>query len=113
LFLLRGVNQEELILADAEKAVREATSRGKSKRLAAAEIGDVFGIAIEGGSAAEPATPSAMEVVPEAKPRKSRRATKPAKASMKRRAKADGDGAPAVKKKVAKKTAKQREARAK
>ena len=113
LFLLRGVNQEELILADAEKAVREATSRGKSKRLAAAEIGDVFGIALEGESAAEPAAPSAVEVVPETKPHKSRRAKKPAKASAKRGARAAGDGAPAVKKKVAKKTAKRRGGRAK
>ena len=47
LFTLRGVNHEELIEADAEKAVAAATSRGKSKRLAADEIGDVFGIEID------------------------------------------------------------------
>ena len=35
LFLLRGVNHEELIEADAEAAVADATARGKSKRLAA------------------------------------------------------------------------------
>ena len=50
LFTLRGVNHEELIAADAEKAVAAATSRGKSKRLAAAEIGEVFGIDLDGGS---------------------------------------------------------------
>ena len=44
LFILRGVNHEELIAADAEKAVAAATSRGKSKRLAAADVGEVFGI---------------------------------------------------------------------
>ena len=54
LFTLRGVNHEELIAADAEKAVAAATSRGKSKRLAAAEIGDVFGIEIDAGSAETP-----------------------------------------------------------
>ena len=47
LFTLRGVNHEELIEADAEKAVAAATSRGKSKRLAADEIGTVFGIEID------------------------------------------------------------------
>ena len=48
LFAFRGVNHEELIAADAEKAVAKATSRGKSKRLATAEIGEVFGIEIDG-----------------------------------------------------------------
>jgi hypothetical protein len=47
LFTLRGVNHEELIEADAEKAVAAATSRSKSQRLAANEIGAVFGIEID------------------------------------------------------------------
>ena len=50
LFTLRGVDHEELIAADAEKAVAAATSRGKSKRLAAGDIGDVFGIEIDAGN---------------------------------------------------------------
>ena len=50
LFTLRGVDHEELIAADAEKAVAAATSRGKSKRLAADDIGAVFGIEIDAGS---------------------------------------------------------------
>jgi uncharacterized Zn finger protein len=54
LFTLRGVNHEELIRADAEKAVTAATARGKSKRLAASEIGDVFGIEFASGDAVEP-----------------------------------------------------------
>lgn len=49
LFVLRGVNHEELIETDAEKAVAAATSRGKSKRLAAQDIGGVFGIEIDAG----------------------------------------------------------------
>ncbi len=55
LFALRGVNHDELIAADAEKAVAAATSRGKSKRLATAEIGEVFGIDLDsdGRTAAE------------------------------------------------------------
>ena len=44
LFTLRGVNHEELIEADAEKAVAAVTSRGKSKRIAEGDLGDVFGI---------------------------------------------------------------------
>ena len=47
LFTLRGVDHEELIAADAEKAVAAATSRGKSKRLAAADLGEVFGIELD------------------------------------------------------------------
>jgi uncharacterized Zn finger protein len=47
LFTLRGVNHEELIEANAEQAVAAATSRGKSKRLAADEIDAVFGIELD------------------------------------------------------------------
>ncbi|MCL4190797.1 MAG: hypothetical protein KJZ87_03550 [Thermoguttaceae bacterium] len=46
LFLLRGVDHQEIIAADAEQAVTEATSRGKSKRLSAGALADVFGIEI-------------------------------------------------------------------
>jgi uncharacterized Zn finger protein len=52
LFTLRGVDHEELIAADAEKAMAAATSGGKSKRLAAEELGDVFGIEIDTGETA-------------------------------------------------------------
>ena len=38
LFTLRGVNHEELIEADAAQAVATVTSRGKAKRLAAADL---------------------------------------------------------------------------
>jgi uncharacterized Zn finger protein len=54
LFTLRGVNHEDLIQSDAEQAVAAATSRGKSKRLATSEIGEVFGIEIDAGSAETP-----------------------------------------------------------
>ncbi len=47
LFELRGVDHEEMIAADAEMAVAAATSRGKSKRLTAGDLGDVFGIEID------------------------------------------------------------------
>ena len=55
LFQLRGVNHEELIEADAEKAVAGATKRGKSKRLAVADLSDVFGIELDGGGQNVPA----------------------------------------------------------
>lgn len=56
LFLLRGVNHEELIDTDAEVAVSAATRSGKSKRLADDELADVFGIDIDAGAPAETAT---------------------------------------------------------
>ena len=59
LFALRGVDHEELIAADAEKAVAAATSRGKSKRLAVEELSDVFGIEIDmGNGEAAPGKPA-------------------------------------------------------
>jgi uncharacterized Zn finger protein len=47
LFKLRGVDHEELIAADAEAAVSAATASGKSKRLAAGDLSDVFGIDLD------------------------------------------------------------------
>ena len=47
LFLLRGVDQEELIAADTEQAVAAATTRGQSRRLAEDDLGDVFGIDLD------------------------------------------------------------------
>jgi uncharacterized Zn finger protein len=68
LFLLRGVDHEELIAADAEKAVLAATTRGKSKRLANANLDEVFGIDLDGADespangAAHAATPRSRRV---------------------------------------------------
>ena len=70
LFLLRGVNHEELIEADAEAAVAGATARGKSKRLAAADLSDVFGIEIEAGAANAPAADASEGRKPQAKMKK-------------------------------------------
>ena len=47
LFALRGVDHEELIAIDAEAAVSAATASGKSKRLAASDLSDVFGIDLD------------------------------------------------------------------
>lgn len=54
LFKLRGVDHEELIAADAETAVSAATASGKSKRLAAGELSEVFGIDLEASIAGGP-----------------------------------------------------------
>jgi uncharacterized Zn finger protein len=80
LFLLRGVDHAEMIQADAEEAVAAATSRGKSKRLAASEIGTVFGIDLEPVAGEDSRKKNAAKA-------KSRR-----KASARRSAKAKADG---------------------
>ncbi len=83
LFTLRGVDHEELIAADAEKAVAAATSRGKSKRLAAGDISDVFGIEIDAGNTdASPADAPANKgqdaaVAKKPRAKKTKSATKP------------------------------------
>jgi uncharacterized Zn finger protein len=109
LFLLRGVNQEELIQADAEKAVRAATSRGKSKRLAAAEIDEVFGITLQPEATADSAEQRATEIVPNKKSARSRPAKTRAKSPAGQKSPSKGKVRPPVKKKaVAKKKAKGR-----
>jgi len=55
LFTLRDVNHEELIDTDAEAAVGAATRSGKSKRLAADDLSDVFGIEIDAVHSADSA----------------------------------------------------------
>lgn len=55
LFSLRGVDHEELILADTEESIEEATRGGKSKRVAQDELADVFGIDLDNGY--EPSPP--------------------------------------------------------
>jgi uncharacterized Zn finger protein len=47
LFLLRGVDHEELITVDAEQAVGAAVNGRNGKRLARNDLSDVFGIEIE------------------------------------------------------------------
>ncbi len=89
LFALRGVDHEELIAADAEEAVTAATRRGKSKRLADSELGDVFGIDLGAEAASPPAKESsngeaAASPTGAARPAKSRTARR-AKTATKRR----------------------------
>ena len=63
LFQLRGVDHEELIDTDVGAAVSAATSSsGKSKRLAADELSDVFGIELDAGRPDEPPPTKAGKV---------------------------------------------------
>ncbi len=49
LFLLRGVDHEELIGAHAEAAVHEAVARtGRARRIAESDLGEIFGVEFEG-----------------------------------------------------------------
>jgi uncharacterized Zn finger protein len=125
LFLLRGVNHEELIAADAEAALSAATTGGHSKQLAAGELADVFGIELdapgpEHGAGLEPScnaepSSSAAPSLPGASAKKAKRSSrKPAKKKAvkagvqqagKKRAK---KRAKKTVKKTAKKTAKKR-----
>ncbi|OHB68057.1 MAG: hypothetical protein A2V70_18850 [Planctomycetes bacterium RBG_13_63_9] len=84
LFTLRGVNHEELIDADAEAAVGAATRRSKSKRLAADDLSDVFGIEIDD----DPTTDStdSVHTAPRKTPKKrAHRATRKVKKPAKRK----------------------------
>jgi uncharacterized Zn finger protein len=47
LFLLRGVDPDELIGAHAEEAVHDAVARGKGRRIAEADLAEVFGVEFE------------------------------------------------------------------
>lgn len=79
LFLLRGVDHQEIISADAEQAVAEATSRGKSKRLSAGALADVFGIEIHTSDAE-----ADSESVPPASGSERATATKPSRSRTRR-----------------------------
>jgi uncharacterized Zn finger protein len=102
LFALRGVDHEELIAADAEKALAAATSSGKSKRLEADDIGSVFGIEIEDGNMAtgNASADSGQGESPAKKPRAKKAMSKTEKEHV---AKASGKGRRAAGK-TAKKT---------
>ena len=103
LFTLRGVDHEELIAADAEQAVAAATSRGKSKRLAASDLGEVFGIEIDTGNADAPSSdPPSNDRQGKAAAKKVRAKKARSKVGDKKVAKAKGK----VKKVAAGKTAK-------
>jgi uncharacterized Zn finger protein len=81
LFLLRGVDHEELISADAEEAVSKATSRGTSKRLDSNSIGDIFGIDLEVGQVSRDDDP---EPKADSKPKTAKKKTAKKKTAKKK-----------------------------
>ena len=106
LFTLRGVNHDELIATDAEAAVGAATRSGKSKRLAADDLSDVFGIEIDAGHSADSADSARATPRKKAK-KKARPATQKAKKTTnKKTPKKKSARRPAKKKPAKKKSAK-------
>jgi uncharacterized Zn finger protein len=104
LFKLRGVDHEELIAADAEAALSAATAGGTSKRLAAADLSDVFGIELEAAQPASPTEPVSVE--PSGKSARNPAKKKAAKKTVKKAVAKKK----AAKKKAVKKTAKKKNA---
>jgi uncharacterized Zn finger protein len=103
LFELRGVNHEDLIAADAEAAVSQATRAGKSRRLAADNLADVFGIELD---AAEPAGTSAAAAKSAKSAESAKSANKRPAAKTTAKKKPAAKKRPQRKKKIARKTAK-------
>ena len=109
LFLLRGVDHEELISAETGAVAGSVVrSGGTGRRIADGDISDVFGIEI---APDEPARPSRKKAVAAkaAKKKKARKAAKKRKKSAKRvgqAAKSKAPGRKAPKKKAAKKAVK-------
>ena len=68
LFLLRGVNHEELVSAGVEEAVREVIKGGKSRRIADADLSEVFGVDLDAdeGVDARPAAGIPSQPLPDA-----------------------------------------------
>jgi len=60
LFLLRAVDQEELITSHAEAAVQAAVGQGKGRRIAEEDIAEVFGVEIEEPAPAKGSFPEAL-----------------------------------------------------
>jgi uncharacterized Zn finger protein len=54
LFVLRGVDHEELIAAEAESAVETTLARGSRKRIAESDLAEVFGVEIDAPAPAAP-----------------------------------------------------------
>jgi uncharacterized Zn finger protein len=115
LFTLRGVNHEELIDTDAEAAVGAATRSGKSKRLAADDLSDVFGIDIDADHSADSA--DSVQATPRKKAKKKARSATQrvkkatSKKTLKKKLARSPANKTAAKKKSAKKTVAPKEPR--
>ncbi len=97
LFLLRGVDHEELIVTDAESAIDSTLQTTGGKQLNADELGDIFGIDLARAEEAKPK--SAKKKAAKKKTRKKTKAAKKSALSAK---------SPPAKKSAKKKTAKKK-----
>ncbi|HUW40570.1 MAG TPA: hypothetical protein VMV90_06130 [Rectinemataceae bacterium] len=91
LFLLRGVNHEELVSAKVEEAVAAVVGGGSRRRLAEADLSEVFGMDVEAG---EPEATKA-KAIPARRP--ARTPSKAAKAAAKPAAAKPAAAKPAAK----------------
>ncbi|MEI6386603.1 MAG: helix-turn-helix domain-containing protein [Spirochaetota bacterium] len=66
LFLLRGVNHEELVSAKVEEAVSAVIKGGSRRRVAEADLSDVFGMDLGGEDAKSPGADAGMRARPRA-----------------------------------------------
>ena len=57
LFLLRGVDHQELITSHAEAAVQATVTQGKARRIAEADLAEIFGLELDPAPAQAPAAP--------------------------------------------------------
>ena len=108
LFKLRGVKHEELIDTDADVAVSAATTSGKSKRLAAGDLSDVFGIDIDAGNSEESPRATSKKKAKKKAPAKRAVKKKGVKKTGKKTVKKKSTKKP-IEKKVAKKSASPKE----
>ncbi len=107
LFLLRGVDHEELITADAETAVSAAVGEAGGQHLESDDLADIFGIDIEQKTAKTSAKKDSSKKPPEKKSVKKKAAKKTAKKTVKKKntKKKSAKKTPVKKKAVKKKTA--------
>ncbi len=89
LFLLRGVDHDELIDARAEAAVQEVVSGGKGRRISEKDLGAIFGLNVDVGAppARIPPRSRAGKVPAKKGAPRVKRKRKPAKSAEKRRVK--------------------------
>lgn len=102
LFLLRGVDHEELITADAETAVSAAMGEAGGKHLGSDDLADIFGIDIEQKAVKKSTKKAASKKSPKKKTTKKKAAKKTVK---KKSVKKKSTKKTSVKKKVVKKKA--------
>ncbi len=83
LFLLRGVDETELITADAEGAIDNTLTSGTGKQLSSSDLGDIFGIELAGPAEEESKAATNTKAARKSKATKKTTATKKTKVTKK------------------------------